>query len=163
MKAIVYTSQTGHTKKYAQLLGEKTGLPVYQLGVDNKKLEKYSDIIYLGWLFVSGVKGYKKAKRLYNIKAVCAVGLCDTGSMLEQVRKAIKLPNRIPLFTVQGGMDKSKLTGINKFMIDMLIKMMEEKDDKTQDELRMIELLHNDKDYVCLENLNEILNWYNEL
>ena len=29
--AIVYTSNTGHTRKYALLLGEQIGLPVYSL------------------------------------------------------------------------------------------------------------------------------------
>ena len=31
IRAIVYTSNTGHTEKYARMLGEKTGLPVYSL------------------------------------------------------------------------------------------------------------------------------------
>ena len=29
MKAIVYTSQTGHTQRYAQMLAERTGVPAY--------------------------------------------------------------------------------------------------------------------------------------
>lgn len=163
MKAIVYTSNTGHTKKYAEILAEKTGLAVYNLEKDTKLLPKGSDVIFLGWLFVSSIKGYKKAKRLYNVKAVCGVGLCDTGCMLEEVRKAIKLPKYIPLFTVQGGINKPKLKGINKFMIDMLIKMMESKDEKSDDDKRMLELLNNDCDYVCEENLKDLISWYNEL
>ena len=31
MKAIVYTSQTGHTQRYAQMLEERTGVPAYSL------------------------------------------------------------------------------------------------------------------------------------
>ena len=31
MDAIVYTSNTGHTEKYAKILGEKTDLPVFSL------------------------------------------------------------------------------------------------------------------------------------
>lgn len=31
VEAIVYTSQMGHTRRYAQLLGENTGLPIYAL------------------------------------------------------------------------------------------------------------------------------------
>ena len=31
MKAIVYTSQTGHTQRYAQMLAERTGVPAYSL------------------------------------------------------------------------------------------------------------------------------------
>ena len=63
MQAIVYTSNTGHTEKYARLLGEKTALPVYSL-IDAKAiLDKKSEIIYLGWLFANHVRGYKSASK----------------------------------------------------------------------------------------------------
>lgn len=61
MNAIVYTSNTGHIAQYAKLLGEKTGLLVYELSTALKKLEKGTSVIYLGWLFANSVKGYKKA------------------------------------------------------------------------------------------------------
>lgn len=160
MKAIVYTSNTGHTEKYAKLLSEKTGLPIYNLESDSKELEKGTQIIYLGWLFASSVKGYKKAAKRFKIKAVCGVGLCDTGTMLDEVRKSIKLSENVPLFTVQGGIDKPRLRGVNKFMINMLIKMMNSKKDKTDDDKRMIELLNNDADYVSENNLKAFLDWY---
>lgn len=160
MKAIVYTSNTGHTEKYAKLLSEKTGLPIYNLESDAKELEKGTPIIYLGWLFASSVKGYKKAAKRFKIKAVCGVGLCDTGTMLDEVRKSIKLSENVPLFTVQGGIDKPRLRGVNKFMINMLIKMMNSKKDKTDDDKRMIELLNNDVDYVSENNLKAFLDWY---
>ncbi len=38
MNAIVFTSNTGHTAKYAKILGEKTGLPVYSLKEAQKSL-----------------------------------------------------------------------------------------------------------------------------
>ena len=31
MKAIVYTSNTGSTARYAAMLGQETGLPVYSM------------------------------------------------------------------------------------------------------------------------------------
>ena len=63
MKAIVYTSSTGHTTEYAKILGEKTGLPVYALNEALKQLSNGIEIIYLGWLFANGIKGYKKAAK----------------------------------------------------------------------------------------------------
>ena len=38
MKAIVYTSQTGHTQRYAQMLAERTGVPAYSLKGGRKEL-----------------------------------------------------------------------------------------------------------------------------
>ena len=160
MKAIVFTSKNGHTAEYARILGEKTDLPVYSLEEAGTQVEKGAEIIYLGWLFASSVKGYKKAAKRYRIAAVCAVGLCDTGTALDQVRKVNGIPDALPLFTMQGGMDKSKLRGINAFMIKMLIKMMSTKENRTEDDERMLYLLLNDKDYVSEENVSAFIEWY---
>ena len=58
--AIVYTSNTGHTRKYALLLGEQIGLPAYSLEEAGSQLSGGSPVIYLGWLHASHVKGYAK-------------------------------------------------------------------------------------------------------
>lgn len=160
MKAIVYTSNTGHTAQYAKMLGQKTGLPVYSLGEAAKTLQKQTEIIYLGWLFASSVKGYRKAAKNYKIAALCGVGLCDTGCLLNEVRKANSLPQEMPLFTLQGGMDHSKLRGINKFMINMLTKGLSSKTDRSKDDERMLSLIKNDGNYVSENNLSAVLKWY---
>ena len=61
---------------------------------------------------------------------------------------------------MQGGMDKTKLRGINKFMIKMLTKVLTSKQARTQDEERMLYLLNNDRDYVCEENASAFLEWF---
>jgi len=161
MKAIVYTSNTGHTRAYADLLACKTGLPVYALEDAAKQLEKGASVIYLGWLFASSIKGYKKAAGRFSISAVCAVGLCDTGTAVDSVRKANSLPETMPLFTIQGGMDKTRLRGINKMMINMLIKGMLKREKKTKSDERMLYLLTHDENYVCEENTLAFMEWYN--
>ncbi len=162
MKAIVFTSNTGHTAEYAKILGEKTGLPVYSLKDAQKVLESNTQIIYLGWLFANAVKGYKKASRKFKVCAVCAVGLCDTGTAITEVRKANAMPDEMPLFTMQGGMDKTKLHGINKFMINMLTKGLTSKNEKTKDDERMLELLTHDKNYVSEENTIAFMEWFSK-
>lgn len=160
MNAIVYTSNTGHTAQYAKMLGEKTGLPIYSLLEATKALPKQTEIIYLGWLFASSIKGYRKAAKNYKITSVCGVGLCDTGCLLDEVRKANALPQDMPLFTLQGGINHSKLHGINKFMINMLTKGLSSKTDRSEDDERMLSLIKNDGNYVCEENLSAVLKWY---
>ena len=82
--------------------------------------------------------------------------------MISEVRKATSIPEDIPLFTIQGGFDRSKLKGMNKLMISMLAKgLSAEKQRSTQDE-RMLELLSKDASYVSMENLVAILQWYRE-
>ena len=160
MKAVVYTSNTGFTKEYAEMLKNKLRLPLYELDVATKELEKGTEIIYMGWLFASSVKGYKKAARRFKIKAVCGVGLADTGCLLKEVRKAISLPEATPLFTIQGGMRLSKLKGINKSMIKMLTKVFANKRNPTDEDKRMVELLTTEASYVKEENLSSFFEWY---
>ena len=162
MKVIVYTSNTGHTAEYSKILGAKIGLPVYTLKEAKKKIQKGTEIIYLGWLFANNIKGYKKATKKYKISAICAVGLCDTGTAVAEVRKANSISEETPLFTMQGGMDKTKLRGINKFMINMLTKGLSSRKERTENDERMLELLTHDKNYVSEENITAFMKWFNE-
>lgn len=160
MKAIVYTSNTGHTAQYAKMLGEKTGLPVYTLKEAGKKLPKGAQIVYLGWLFANSIKDYQKAAKNYQVAALCAVGLCETGTAVEDVRKANGLGEQMPLFTMQGGMDKTKLRGIHKMMIGMLTKGLSQQAERSESDERMLQMLSRDASYVCPENLTAFLTWY---
>lgn len=161
--AIVYTSNTGHTAEYAKLLGEKTGLMVYSMAEAAKKLEKGTPVYYLGWLFASRVKGYKKAAKKYKLCAVCGVGLCDTGTLLDEGRRAIALSDSIPFFTLQGGMELDKLKGFHKFMIRMLTKGLLSKSDRTPDEERMLSLLQKGGNYVNAANLSAVLDHFHHV
>lgn len=160
MKAIVYTSNTGHTAAYARLLGEKTGLPVYSMDEAKKSLAKGTPILYLGWLMASSVKGYRRAAKQYQVCAVCGVGLCTTGALLDEVRKTNAIPAETPLFTLQGGMDHAKLRGLYKSMINILTRSMAKKQDRTEGEEEMLRLLQTGGYYVCEENLSTVLAWY---
>ncbi|MGM9589338.1 MAG: flavodoxin domain-containing protein [Faecousia sp.] len=160
--AIVYTSNTGHTRQYALLLGEQIGFPVYSLDEANAQLSGGSPVIYLGWIHASHVKGYSKAASRFDLRAVCAVGLCDTGTLTDQVRKATSIPDGIPLFTLQGGIDRSRLKGMDKLMISMLTKGLTAQKQRSAQDNRMLELLGRDESYVSPENIAEVLQWYRE-
>ena len=158
--AIVYTSHTGHTAAYAKLLAQKTGLPTYTADAAREYIPKGEPIIYMGWLFAGFVKGYRKVAKRYKLCAVCGVGLSDTGSMDEQVRKNHKMLAAFPLFTLQGGMAHEKLKPSYKKGIDILTKMFARKQDRTPDEDRVLFLLQNGGDYVAEKHLESFLAWY---
>ena len=160
--AIVYTSNTGHTRQYALLLGEQIGLPVYSLDEADSKLPGGSPVIYLGWIHASHVKGYSGVAKRFAVCAVCGVGLCDTGTLTSEVRKATSIPENIPLFTLQGGIDRGRLKGVDKLMISMLTKGLAAQKQRSAQDDRMLELLRKDESYVSLENLAGILQWYKE-
>lgn len=160
ISAIVYTSGTGHTRQYAQLLGLRSGLPVYALSEAERELTAGTAIVYLGWIHASHVKGFDRAIRRFSIQAVCGVGLCDTGTLIREVRQATKIPENIPLFTLQGGMDRSSLRGMDKLMISMLTNGLSAQKQRTAQDQRMLELLQTDASYVCEENLSAVLEWF---
>lgn len=164
MKIIVYASNTGFTKEYAEMLSAKTGLPMCSLEEAKKTLKQPTEIIYCGWFMAGSIVGYKKLKKKHNIKAVCAVGLCETGSLLEKTRKDNKIPDNTELFTLQGGYAPDKLKGIYKKMMsmvaNMLIKQINSYEVKTESDLKMLETLEKGGSYVCEENLSAVLEWY---
>lgn len=161
LDAIVYTSLNGHTRQYAQMLSQQTGLPVQEL--DKTALPDGSQILYLGWIHASHVKDYAKAAKRYQVCAVCGVGLCDTGTLMDEVRKATAIPESIPLFTLQGGLDRARLTGMNKLMISMLTKGLSTQKQRSAQDERMLALLSRDASYVSTENLKAVLDWYRQL
>ena len=159
---IVYTSNTGYTARYAALLSEKTGLPALPLTEALSSLPAGTPVIYMGWLMAGSVKDYSKAARRFAVKAVCGVGLGDSGAQDDAARKACKLPAEAPVFTLQGGMDLNKLQGPYKFAIRMLTKAMAAKKHRTPGENRMLALLQTGGDYVDAKRLAPILNWLNQ-
>ena len=160
--AIVYTSNMGHTRQYAIMLGSEIGLPVYSYDEAIAKLPGGSRIIYLGWIHASHIKGYSGIAKRFHLCAVCGVGLCDTGTLFFEVRKATSIPENIPLFTLQGGFDRSKLKGMDKLLISMLTKGLSAQKQRSVQDERMLELLNKDANYVSIDNLDEILKWYRE-
>ena len=80
MKAIVYTSHTGHTQRYAQLLAERTGVPAYSMKEAREKLRPKDEIFYMGWLMAGTVKGVQAAMDRYTIRGAAIVGVSPQGN-----------------------------------------------------------------------------------
>ena len=157
--AIVYTSGTGFTARYAALLSERLALRAYSLEEAMKTLPAGTPVIYMGWLMAGSVVGCKKATKRFAIEAVIGVGLGDTGAQDDAARKACKLPADVPVFTVQGGMDIVRLQGPYRIAIKLLTKAMAAKKNPTPADARMTELLQKGGDYVSEKELTAVLAW----
>lgn len=164
--SIVYTSNTGFTRQYAMLLGEKTGLPVYSLEEAGQRLAPGNTIVYLGWLMAGKVQGYAKASARYHVAAVCGVCMGATGSQIEDVRKTNAIGSGLPVFTLQGGFDMAKLRGVYKLMMKVMAKTvgkkLAEKKVRTPEEDEMLELMVHGGSRVREEYLTEIVDWYHK-
>lgn len=110
----------------------------YSMKEAEKKVKPEAEIIYMGWIMAGKIKGYPEAARKYNIKAVCGVGMGQTGTQLTEVRAKNKIPQRIPLFTLQGTFDIRKLHGVYKMMMNVMVKTagkaLADKSDRTSEE-----------------------------
>ena len=99
-----------------------------------------------------------------RVAAVCGVGMGATGSQMQDLRKANALPAAMPVFTLQGGFDLSRLRGIYKLMMTVMVKTavkgLAEKQDRTPDEDAMLDLMLHGGSRVSGENLTAVLQWY---
>lgn len=163
IQAILYTSGTGTTAEYARLLGKKTGLPVFSLD-DSAAVPDGAEIIYMGWLMAGGVKGYKTAAKRFHISAVCGVGMGETGSQIQEVRKQNAIKENVPVFTLRGGFHLNKLRGVYKLMMTVMTKTagkkLAAKPDRTADEDIMLNMLLHGGDYVSERSLEAVLDWF---
>ena len=121
MDAILYTTNTGSTEQYAKLLAQKTGLPACSLAEAKKRGFAGAKVVYLGWIMADSVKGYAEAAKRYRVCAVCGVGMGQTGTQTESVRKKSAIPANIPLFTLQGNFDV-KIDVKNSIFFDVKIR-----------------------------------------
>ena len=162
---IVYTSNTGYTEKYAKLLGEQLGLPAFS-AEQADSLPEGTEVLYLGWLMAGVVKGYKKAAQRFSVAAVCGVGMGPAGSQDSDVRKNNAIPQEVPVFTLQGGFDRTKLHGIYRFMMGVMIKVMgsspRKKENRTPEEDAMLEMVTNGGDFVDVRQLDGVIAWYRQ-
>lgn len=159
IQAIVYTSATGFTARYAALLAEATGLPAFSLAEALVKLHKGTPVLYMGWLMAGSVKDYRKAAAHFAIPALVGVGLGDAGAQDEAVRKAHRLPADMPVFTLQGGMEHARLEKPYRIAISILTKVMAAKKNRSPGEERMLALLQSGGDFVSADQLAPVLAW----
>ena len=154
---VVYTSQTGFTKKYAGWIAEEMNADIYDLNDVKKKndvfFDVYDAIVYAGWLCAERVVKIKwfqdkavnwKNKRL----AVVAVGGSPNDSPdLEKFMKTILTDEQsgyIKAFYCQGGFNYEKMNAPSRMAMKMFVSTLKKKpDEKTR---QMAEMISNSYD-----------------
>ena len=110
------------------------------------------------------VKCYAEAAKRYQVRAVCGVGMGQTGTQTDSVRKKSAISADIPLFTLQGNFDVKKLHGVYRLMMEIMVKTagkgLAEKKDRTPEEDDMLDMMLHGGERVKEENLGAVLDWY---
>lgn len=164
MEAIVYTSRTGSTQRYARLLSQEMHLPAYALTDAKRTLAPGRGVLYLGWIKAGRIEGYGAARRRFALRGVCAVGMSPTGTQTLQIRRTNRIPAQIPLFTLQGGFDPDALRGLSRLVMGLIRKAAQrdaaQGKAQTKEAAEMLALLLEGGDRVSRENLEAVLDWY---
>lgn len=154
MKAIIYESNTGSTKQYAEMLSEKLGVPAYSLKEACRKLPKDEEAIFLGWIFANKIQGLKKALKRWNILCVGAVGMNISNDKYIEILKGAN-PMDVPLFYMRGRLDLKKLKWLQRKLLETIRTDLEKQNKPGTEE--MIDVLKNGCDYVSEEMLKEMI------
>ena len=166
---IIYGSQYGTTKRYAEKFAEMTHFPVISYA-DIKTLTDYERIIYFGGLYAGGIKGLKNTvKKLPpNTKLIIVtVGLADAYNQENIINIRNSIRKQVPehllkaasVFHLRGGIDYSKLNFKHKIMMKMLYHSLKNKpvESLTQEDKAFIETYHKKVDFVDYDSLKQIV------
>ena len=167
IKAIVYLSNTGYTEEYAGILGDKTGLPVFDLDSALVELPQGTDVVFLGWVAGGRVNGYKDASEHFCVRALCAVGLSSGEEQLAKVRKMNEASSSMRFFVLPGGFDMDRLHGSDKLLM-MFIRatvgrFISWKRNKSADDIEMLDLLYNGGSRVSADKLSGVLDFLEQM
>ena len=172
MKIIIYASQYGSTKQYADELSKRTGIETAEY-TEVTDINQYDVIVYLAPLYAGRVMGLKKTlNKIRGIQdkklVVGTVGLADPNDkknregimigMKEQLHGCIY--DRARVYFLRGAIDYSNLNLKHKTMMAFIhrkVKGMKE-EEKTAEIKAVIETYGKNVSYVDFGALNPIID-----
>ena len=133
---IVYGSQYGSTRRYAEKLSEQTGIPAVSYK-DAPALSDKKIIVYLGGLYAGGILGLMKTLRGFSLRdgqklLIVTVGLADPNEPENRnnIRASLqrqlpaRLLDRAKVFYLRGGIDYQKLSFGHRTMMKLLYQSL---------------------------------------
>ena len=169
---IIYTSQTGFTKKYAEWLSERMKADIYELKDVQKKEEaffnEYQAIVYGGWLmagktvkvnwFLQKAEGWKE-KRL---AVFCVGGSPNENPDVEKTLQNMltdEQKKNIRVFYCQGGFDYEKMNTASRLAMKMFVSALKKKKDLTEDEKIMVKMISDSYDISDIKYIEPIAEY----
>lgn len=160
---VIYNSQTGFTKRYAEWIAEAAGADCLALAEAKKKnLAEYEAIVFGGWACAGGISKlawFKSNMDKWTDKRL--VVFCVGGSPIEnpEIMPALKQNfkeselKRVNIFYCPGGFCYEKMSASSKLMMKMFVKALRAKKNKTEAEQEMVKMIStsydiSDKKYV---------------
>ena len=168
MKIIIYGSEYGNAKKYAEELSARTGINAVPFK-EVKSLNDYDIIVYIGALYAGGVLGMKKTfAGLTDYKdkqiIIATVGLADplnkknTDHIKDEMKKQLAdgIYSSAHVFHLRGGIDYSKLSFKHRAMMRFVYNKAK-KEPVTEETKALIETYNKEVDFVDLDTLRPMI------
>lgn len=172
MKTIViYNSQTGFTKRYAQWIAEKAEAECIEYSkAKNTNFDSYNAIIFGGWAVagsISKLKWFKKNISKWSDKKL--VVFCVGASPIENPEIEATLPKnfteeelkKVRWFYCPGGLDYEKMSATSKTMMKIFVKMLNAKKNKTEADLEQIRMVSSSYDISDVKYIEPIIEYLN--
>lgn len=161
---IVYRSNTGFTKQYAEMLAKAEKLKVYPLAEAQGRVGPGEKVFFMGPLMAGHISGIDQAVKKFTVTGACGVGMSPaTRQVLDTLAKANYVPDA-PVFYLQGGWAPKKVSWLKRRMVGMATKSMRESlrdkgSRRTPEEETQYQMLLKGGSFVAFENLETIRDW----
>ena len=170
MKTIViYNSQTGFTKRYAQWIAEAVNGKCVEIKDAKKEdLNIFDTIVFGGWAMAGSITKIKWFKKnIENLKDKKLLAFCVGASPIEnpEIDEFLKKTSseegleNVKVFYCPGGLDYEKMSVTSKAMMKMFVKMLNSKKDKTENDLRQIKMISSSYDISDKKHVAPIVDY----
>lgn len=168
---VVYQSQTGFTKRYAQWIAEAAGAECLSLKEAKRQdLASYDAIVFGGWVCagcISGLSWLKSHIEEWSGKKLIA--FCVGGSPMDNPEVVTALrqnfseaqQKRVEVFYCPGGFNYEKMSVSSKLMMKLFVKMLKAKKNPTEAEKEMARMLSTSYDLSDPAYIQPILEYLN--
>lgn len=156
---VIYTSQTGFTKRYAKWISEELDADIYELKDVKKKtndfFETYEAIIYAGWCMagmVVKVKWFFEKSACWNNKklSIVAVGASpnDNPEVEEFLNNVLTVEQRplIKAFYCQGGINYDRMNFTSRTAMKMFANSLKKNKNSSLEDKKKGEMISKSYD-----------------
>ncbi len=164
---IIYNSQTGFTKRYAEWIAEAAEADCIELSAAKKKdLTAYEAIVFGSWACagsISKISWFKGNIDKWTGKKL--IVFCVGASPIENPEVEIALSQifneserkKAALFYCPGGLNYDKMAAPSKLMMKLFVKSLKAKKVKTQEDELMIKMISSSYDIAGKQYIEPIL------
>jgi hypothetical protein len=146
---VVYESNTGFTKQYAEWIAQELSCEAFPLKTAGSALREAERVIFGGWVMANKINGLPKLQKAYSgAMTVFAVGAFPAGDDVSERLRAENGLQDVPFFYFQGGIRTEKLNFLHRKMLGMAAKMLSKQAEGAAQEMKFDSFEAADRAYI---------------